>query len=833
MMKAGVAKKSIEFTHTVVRLKPVSGAVAMALGTLTLAGTAAAAVPPPIYDDEMIVSATRRDANVQDVPFNIAALSGNVLESQRLTDLNSVATWVPGLTNTDQGNRSANILTVRGLTSSSINAPELIGNNGGGTVTTYVGEIPIWVDLKTYDMERVEVLIGPQGTLFGASTLGGAVRYVPMPVDLNNTSIRTNVNGYVQKESSDLGYGGDLTFNLPIIEDVLGFRGLIAYQQDPGYIDYNYLVRNAGVSNPEPDFNNPADIDNNLISAKDVNDEETFNLRAQLRWDISETLTSRLRYDYQKQDVGGRNAVHTESFDTGDYESGHRFVEPKEQENHIVEFSFEWDFGFAELQSATGYVLYKEDGSRDQTDFQLNLNSQFATYSYGDFPAFASFTRDEDEQDTLSQEVRLVSNSDGPLNWLVGGFWSNFHQDSESREFLPNFSQWCQLPGNPSPICGFIPAAVPNDLNFERIRRDNQKEYALFGEVGWQITERWQTTVGARAYKYKINTREIENLYFFGDTDNPFNEAPETKDDGIIGKFNTSLDLDSLIPGMTSGTTYFTISQGYRVGGTNGTRPCGDPDNPQPGEICLLPSEVFYAPDETVNYELGIKSTWLEDRLLFNLSGFYVDWQDIQIGTTSAFGSIPITDNASDARSIGVELQSSLSFLERFILSGSYAYTNAELTEDAPGSVGVRGFTSVDAFDGDRLPSTPEHQGSLNLNFNQPLTNELTLDIDYGFVAQSNVYTKIGLRGSGEKLPGFAVHHLSAAFSVAQWSVRLFIDNLFDEYARTGVRNDPDWIDKREDGNGIGAESFTLRRYFYNVTRPRTAGVAIRYDFDL
>ena len=308
-------------------------------------------------------------------------------------------------------------------------------------------------------------------------------------------------------------------------------------------------------------------------------------------------------------------------------------------------------------------------------------------------------------------------------------------------------------------------------------------------------------------------------------------------DDGVIGKFNTSLDLDGWIAGMTAGTAYLTISQGYRNGGFNGSSDslCADP----PVGACLQPSELQYDADTTINYEIGLKSTWLDDALLFNIAGFYVDWNDTQIQTITAVGSTPITDNASEARSLGVELQSSYNFLDHFTLFGSYAYTNAELTEDAPGAVGVRGVPldtasrSVDAFDGDRLPGTPEHQGSLNLNFNHPLTNQLTMDLDYGFVAQSDVYTKIGLRGNGEKLPGFAIHHLSAAFSVEEWSVRLFVDNLFDRYARTGVRNDSDWIDKRADGNGIPAENFTLRRYYYNINRPRTVGVAIRYDFTL
>ncbi|MDH3977217.1 MAG: TonB-dependent receptor, partial [Gammaproteobacteria bacterium] len=170
---------------------------------------------------------------------------------------------------------------------------------------------------------------------------------------------------------------------------------------------------------------------------------------------------------------------------------------------------------------------------------------------------------------------------------------------------------------------------------------------------------------------------------------------------------------------------------------------------------------------------------------------------------------------------------------DNWTIYGSYAYNRAELTEDAPNLIGLRDGSRVDAFDGDRLPGTPESQGTVNINYHRPVADNLMMDIDYGFTSTSDVYTKTGLRGSGESLSGFTVHHLSAGISDETWSVRLFADNLFDKYAVTGVRNDKDYIDKRADGDGIGSNQFTLRRYYQNVIRPRTIGIDFRYRFDL
>ncbi|MEY2920622.1 MAG: hypothetical protein RL261_1927, partial [Pseudomonadota bacterium] len=176
----------------------VAAAVAAALG---LAAPTGVALAQPVSDDgtvleEIIVTATRREANVQDIPFNIVALGSGALDTLRITNLSEFTRAVPGLYVANQGPRGSNLMTVRGLNVSSINASESVGNGTGGTVATYLGDIPLFVDLKMLDMERVEALLGPQGTLYGAGTLGGAIRYLPNRPDPSQTELEIGGRTY-------------------------------------------------------------------------------------------------------------------------------------------------------------------------------------------------------------------------------------------------------------------------------------------------------------------------------------------------------------------------------------------------------------------------------------------------------------------------------------------------------------------------------------------------------------------------------------------------------------------------------------------------------------
>jgi len=196
----------------------VAAAVAAALGI------AAPAYGQPVSEDgtpleEIVVTATRREASVQDIPFNIVALGPDALEQQRITNLSEFARAVPGLYVADQGPRGGNLMTVRGLNVSSLNANESLGNGTGGTVATYLGDIPLYVDLKMIDLQRVEALLGPQGTLYGAGTLGGAIRYIPNRPNPERTEFELGGRTYTLGHSDGIGYDLHGVVNVPLVED--------------------------------------------------------------------------------------------------------------------------------------------------------------------------------------------------------------------------------------------------------------------------------------------------------------------------------------------------------------------------------------------------------------------------------------------------------------------------------------------------------------------------------------------------------------------------------------------------------------------------------------
>ena len=348
-----------------IHMKPVAAAVAIAVGAVPTVVVAQDARAPSAMLEEIVVTATRRTEGVQDIPINIAAFSGQVLEHKRITDLATFSRQVPGLMVVDQGPRGGDIMTARGMNADSLNGSEFLDNSSGDSVGMYIGDIPVYVDLKLYDMERIEVLLGPQGTLYGSGTLAGAVRYIPRKPDTEAFAAEIHAQAYSMDESDDAGFQGDFWVNVPIVADKLAFRGVFGYLDDPGFIDYNYLVINPGVSNPQPDFSNPADVSANLFSVEDVNDQQTTTARLALLWNITDNLETVLSYTYQNQESGGRTVTHQAAFGDSvvgtpgagadEYTSAHRYVEPNERENQMVGLELNWDFGWANFTSATGY----------------------------------------------------------------------------------------------------------------------------------------------------------------------------------------------------------------------------------------------------------------------------------------------------------------------------------------------------------------------------------------------------------------------------------------------------------------------------------------------
>lgn len=757
--------------------------------------------------EEIVVTATRRDEGIQDIPINITAVTSETIEQQKLENLADLVRTVPGLFLVDQGGRDANLLTVRGLNVSSLASSEGVGTDGSGVVAQYIGDIPLFIDLRLLDIERVEALLGPQGTLYGAGTLGGAVRYLPKRPQFDRTTLNIEAGGYAGSHSEGLGSETTVIGNLPLTSN-LALRGVVGYYDDPGFIDYGYVLREPGVSNPEPDLGDPAARDANLRRVEDANDLETLAGRLSLRWAISDALEANLGYHYQEQKAGARTINQVESFDTGRYESANRYLEPNDRKNQLVSLEVDADFGFATLTSATGWSKYDEDGQRDQTDLLLNFE-----YGYENFPAFSAYTREIAEEKRFNQEIRLVSNADGMVDWIVGAFYNSLDLDATSSEFVPGFPEYAGIDR-------------PDNLEYFQATTEEFTEKAIFGEVGLKLSDRFKVTVGGRWFEFEDDQSVGFALPLIdGSLPDEILLDPESvrvEDRDSILKFNASYQLT---PEQLS---YLTISEGYRTGGSNAVPPCENP-LPPGQNVCALPDERLITPDKTVNYEVGLKSTSWGGRLVLNGNLYYISWKDIQVAGTTVNGNIPITVNAAQAVSRGVELAAQAQFDEHWSLGLNYSYNKAALAEDAPGIVG-----GIDASSHDRLPGSPRHLAHAVLGYEHALPRNLKLNADYVISAQDGIYTRVGLQNDGEILGGYMLHDASVRVSSDRWTVRLYAKNLLDKYAETGVRGTPGFvrsISGDADGDGTADQSFRLRSYYKSVLEPMRVGLTLSYSF--
>lgn len=789
-----------------------------------------APLPAQAQLEEIIVTATRRAESVQDIPVNISAVGGTQIEQQGFGDLSELAAFVPGLNIVDQGGRDGNRIVVRGL-----NAEPIVNGfgqeTGGGTVATYVGEIPLFVDLRLNDLERVEVLLGPQGTLYGAGTMGGAIRYIPRKPDFDGPSFDIRADAYSYAEgsgvSSDLGF----TFNYAF-SDIFAVRASVDKLDDQGFIDYPFIVQEPGVSNPDPVFSDSAQTAANFRPVEDANTEEVLSGRFAARWQPSDTIDATLTYYFQQTEHGGRSVSGQRgTVPAGEFDSPFRVAEPNDRDTNMLALEITADLGFAELTSATGIASGEEAGQRDQTDLLITLE-----YSYETFPTFTAFTFEDEETDVFSQELRLVSTSDGPWNWIVGGFYNVNEYNALSSEFTPGYGAF-----NP----GFRQDL--NDLEYFEADRSELEELAFFGEVGYDITDQWSVTLGARYYDYTLDTAGFTEFPYFtdattfqpyplGDIENQLALARNQAFDGDLFKFNTAYQFEN------GNTVYFTFSQGYRVGASNGGDPCPDIFVPGNQDLCLLaPGQEFgpnpgdiaqiderdYFPDTVDNFEVGAKTTWLDGDLTLNGSVFFMDWQDPQVATVSTFAGTSITVNAGAAETSGFDLAANWQVNDSFNLRGSFSYTNAELTEGVASlirTISPPGFGTVfeDGVDGDRLPGSPKTQFSLFASYTSELAGGNQVVVDGGYAWQDKVLSLAGARGQSLTLPSYGRANLSVSYQAEKWSVTGYADNLFDEYTESSVFNSSLYNQTVSGAN--------VRYYRTNVLAPRSIGIRFKYS---
>lgn len=760
-------------------------------------------------ESEIVVTATRRESSVLAVPFNIAAISGDQLLDQGIRNIADIGSTVPGLHIVNQGQRDSSQIVVRGLALETQTISEIRGNSGGGTVSTYVGEVPLYIDMRLNDIQRVEVLLGPQGTLYGAGSLGGTIRYIVNKPDSSEVSAQLRTSAYGYSDGNAVSYDAGATVNLPLIKDKLAFRASLDYLDDQGYMNAPYLVRQLGVS--QPDIVSGPNRDANLYTYKGINGARNLSGRAALRLTPNDWLDATVTYYYQRAESDGRNSSGARGvLRTGKYENPFRVMETSRRENQLVSFEATADLGFADLTSATGYSKFDGNLRRDQTDINA-----LAYASYRAFPAFVAYGDQVSETENVTQELRLVSKGDGPLSYIVGGFYGYTKSNGTFIEHVPGLPAWFGL-------------TFPNgfDVDYASGGRSTLRQISAYGELTYRPTEKLSVTGGLRYYDYgqtSANALDLPIVFRRPSVQLTYKDGPKFNDNGTLFKANVSYQINPTT------LTYFTFSQGYRTGYTNNLVLCSV--NPRPP--CAQPDELDYRPDKTNNFEVGLKGKFLDNRLLLSSALYYVKWQDPQITSRTLVGSRPITKNGEGAESKGFELGLDFRPDDRWHIAASYSYVNAELTEDAPRFDSYRDPVTrrtvvVAGLKGDRLPSSPEHQGYFAVDYTHPISDTMELKALWSTSYTGDILTSIGNRRRSITLPDYSVSNFTLSLLGESYSVDLFVYNIFDAYIETSARQSPDYNIVLDGGGGrpVYYRSFTT-----DIAPPRQFGVRFTKNF--
>ena len=820
-----MTKKSIRTTLVCSAFLMGSTAIPAFAETMADEGAADASAPgaaagaETVDNNAIIVTATRRSTTLQDAPNNISAISADDLAKKRIDDVKALSAFTPGMTVTDTGPNSSGNIILRGISSGDTST---FGSNYESSIGVYLGEVPLYLDFKLIDISRVEVLQGPQGTLYGLGTLAGAVRYIPNRPNTDKFSVDGHGRNFVESHSSQIGYNGDIAINVPILKDHIAFRASTGYYFNPGFIDYTHLLKNPGVSDPQPvrsavgadgGFGTAADYTNNFTFKKDVNYERTFSTRNQLLIEINPAIKAYFTYAHQVSSTGGRQANGAGVLGTGRYEGPWRYLEPNKRKADLISAEFNIDlFGIAQLVSTTATTKQRIDNEADNTDLLLDLN-----YGYEAFPKFSSHNQSTSYYRQFNQEMRLVSTHGGPFSWVVGGFYNNLRYTSQYREYVPGFAN-------------FVGVNRPDDLEYMSFVNTRTKEKAGYGEGTFHITKAWQVTGGLRYYKYDAFAEGGTDTPLFGGglTRTPYPlvvfdpsriKSGSTSSDGLVWKANSSYKVnDGLL-------IYGTYSTGYRTGNVNRVAPCTfTPDNVPPGQnVCAYPSELAYGPDKTRNIELGVRYATPDKRLELTVSGFRVHWNGIQVPSSTVNGAVGITVNASRASSKGFEVAGQFKITPRLVFQGTYSYTDARLTGFAKDIV-VSQTVPYSAYSGDRLPGSTKNSGAAQLTYTYPLANGADIEANWAATYTGNIYSRLGLRGNGEILPGYTTHRASVTYRAKAFEVSAYADNIFNKYAVTAISNDISSYNQ--------VRTDVVERYYaQGVLTPRRIGVDLRFHY--
>lgn len=731
----------------------------------------------PIVLDEIVVTATKRRMSVQDVPMSVQALTETALAQQGITDITGLAASVPGLSVAD-GGPGYRTLYIRGVSSE---------YGSAGTTGVYIddsfvepgGIVQTIVEPLYFDLDRIEVLRGPQGTLFGGSSMGGTVRFITRQPDLDSFAASAGTEASFT-EDGGFNYEIDGLLNLPIVSGRSAVRIVGTYRDKDGFIDK--LIG---------DFSDPARQGTGPVTkVRDVNDERFSGARIQLAVHATERLEIRPMLFYQKTESSSFGA-----FDRppgqGDQRRGIDVDEPIEDELTLGNVTLTYNWDSVQLLSSTSYserdAWFKEDASDSTEETVL---PDFYGLPRG---LFFNTTYDGSRKETsLQEELRFSSTGEGGLQWVGGLYYDEYEQDNRFDWFIPGFS-----------AVGF---PVPNDNFYGSSSHPERTHKAAFAEVEWPLTERLKATVGLRWYAFRSKRQSVDRDGELNGGPLPDGPVLSSTEDGVTPRFSLAYDFGEQL-------LYGTASKGFRPGGPNTPVPAVSTGSTCVAEFRAAGINVSddgdveaFESDELWNYELGAKTSWAENRFTINGAVYRMQWNDLQslfvapcfFGAAVNFGKASLT---------GIELDYRIALTRAFEVSGGINYNEAEIAEDAP-ALGVS--------KGDALQNAPKWGGNINARYGFPMLG------GDAYVLAAARYVDDSFRSFDHSDPrtfqdSYTLINARIGLQRDSWELSVFGDNLADD--------DPGVF------HFISSFFGTASHVRMFPIRGRTVGVTFRKDF--
>lgn len=807
--------KQVSLVRHIRQLLTARTAAAAGIMCISTAAGAQQAPEAPGVDDsgaialeEIVVTAQKRSEKLNDVPISIAALSETRLEQLGAKDLEGFAREVPGLSVQPATNGGAPAISIRGISSAA----------GDATVGVYIDDTPVQMPNssfaadplpKLFDIERVEVLRGPQGTLYGASSEGGTIRYITPVASLTEFSGRAH-SEIAFTDGGSPSYEVGAALGGPVVDDVLGLRGSLYYRGDGGYIDQ--------VSRVTGD-----------VLAHNVNHSDALSLRLSANLVPTDGLQILPAVYYQRDQT---HALSLGYSTLGVFQEANTSPTPGEDRFVLPSLTINYDMGPVRLTSVSSYFDRRDT---QQFDYSLITVDTFSSGIASQIPGFpvmpiwptdpgyqsVSLTRTTERN--FTQEIRLASAPDqGPFSYTVGAFYQHAHTGFDQQVVEPDMPGLVtqMLPGTPYTyldLTGGIPL-LPGGLSYEQTSWALEEQIAGFGELSYNLTSALKVTAGARVANIKVSSQfDANGIYNLGPTPAALTQVQHSSQTPVDPKGTVSYQFN------TDNLVYATASRGFRAGGPNTPVPVGRCEADLAAAGTSAGQLANFKSDSVWNYELGAKTLFADRRVSLNGSVFYIDWTSIQQALslpTCGFGYVA---NLGKATSRGFDLEGQFILLEGLTLEAAAGYTHSTLDGNVYGGLDAStGQRELVARDGDPTLLSPEWTSNFALNYERAIASGYR---GYGRadLQHSGGFNRIESAGTTSYIadlyrgPAYNTVSLRTGVTHAGWNFALFVNNLTNTQPVLFKSYEFDSASK-----AIASES---------TLRPRTFGIDADYRF--